>query len=231
MRSKSSDCSSPWIWVNDLSLQDRGVVSMNPAGIVYLINEEEAAASSFMMAVRSVTDMGVVSWWLTPPPSLPLLPRSLSSFWRLWKLTCRYTCRPAWQWRAAMPEKTQKKTSERVSVAPVDWWPRRRVRGPRWSPDETDGEDLICPAEHSDSNPPPHFILYIRGIKEVLGYSSERITTVTLYKRGKTKFLSIKWSWPLRYMEMNSLNVCECHWSLPAAAAADKTNNWIGTRT
>lgn len=34
---------------------------MNPAGIVYLINEEEAAASSFMMAVRSVTDMGVVS--------------------------------------------------------------------------------------------------------------------------------------------------------------------------
>lgn len=92
---------------------------------------------------------------MVDPPSLPLLPRSLSSFWRLWKLTCRYTCRPAWQWRAAMPEKTQKKTSERVSVAPVDWWPRRRVRGPRWSPDETDGEDLICPTEHSDSTPPP----------------------------------------------------------------------------
>lgn len=126
-------------------------------------------------------------------PSLPLLPHSLSSFWRLWKLTCRYTCRPAWQWRAAMPEKTQKKTSERVSVAPVDWWPRRRARGPRWSPDETDGEDLICPTEHSDSTPPP-FILYIRGIKEVLGYSSERITTVALYKRGMTKFPSIKWS-------------------------------------
>lgn len=29
---------------------------MNPAGIVYLLNEEEAAASSFMMAVPSATD-------------------------------------------------------------------------------------------------------------------------------------------------------------------------------
>lgn len=29
---------------------------MNPAGIVCLLNEEEAAASSFMMAVASVTD-------------------------------------------------------------------------------------------------------------------------------------------------------------------------------
>lgn len=35
-----------------------GVSSMNPAGIAYLINEEEAAAPSFLMAV---TDMGVVS--------------------------------------------------------------------------------------------------------------------------------------------------------------------------